>query len=226
MTDFELQSLVRASLLNLAHAERALEQARSEAIDIASYAVSRLCSNVDVALPTDCVAAKAMETNLGIAGLVSIKFWSAPTLKSRSLDRNLEPFERYRIVLVASRKMKPVPCLTGEISRDTGGKPATHSSKTSCSPVELKIDQSPAASNLAQLTLRQRQIMDLVLVGKASKSIAFALGISRRTVENHRALIMRKTRCDSIPALARLAFAATLVSTAHGDEPIQAAQLS
>lgn len=57
------------------------------------------------------------------------------------------------------------------------------------------------------LTIRQRQIMNLVLSGKASKVIAFNLGISRRTVENHRAQIMKKTRSASIPALARSAFA-------------------
>jgi FixJ family two-component response regulator len=66
---------------------------------------------------------------------------------------------------------------------------------------------APASSScLGELTIRQREIMDMVLSGKASKIIAFDLGISRRTVENHRASIMRKTRSKSIPALARLAF--------------------
>ena len=56
------------------------------------------------------------------------------------------------------------------------------------------------------LTPRQHQIMDLVLAGERSKNIATDLGISRRTVENHRAAIMKKTGSKSIPALARLAF--------------------
>ena len=50
--------------------------------------------------------------------------------------------------------------------------------------------------------------MDLVLTGRASKNIAFDLGISQRTVENHRAAIMKKTGSKSIPALIRLALAA------------------
>ena len=74
-------------------------------------------------------------------------------------------------------------------------------------------DRSPerrtaAASHLKGLTTRQRQILDLVLAGHPSKNIAADLGISQRTVENHRAQIMRKTGSRSIPALIRLAVAA------------------
>ena len=63
-----------------------------------------------------------------------------------------------------------------------------------------------ATACLDILTPRQHQIMDLVLAGERSKNIALDLGISRRTVENHRAMIMKKTGSKSIPALARLAF--------------------
>ena len=72
-------------------------------------------------------------------------------------------------------------------------------------------DEPPELSQAATacldfLTPRQHQIMDLVLAGERSKNIALDLGISRRTVENHRAAIMKKTGSKSIPALARLAF--------------------
>jgi two-component system CheB/CheR fusion protein len=65
-----------------------------------------------------------------------------------------------------------------------------------------------AARHVADLTPRQRQIMRFVLAGHPSKNIAADLGISQRTVENHRASIMRKTGSTSLPALARLALAA------------------
>ena len=66
-----------------------------------------------------------------------------------------------------------------------------------------------AASHLSGLTARQRQIMEMVLAGHPSKNIAADLGISQRTVENHRASIMKKSGSKSLPALARLAIAAT-----------------
>ena len=65
-----------------------------------------------------------------------------------------------------------------------------------------------AAATIAGLTPRQHQIMDMVLAGHPSKNIAADLGISQRTVENHRAAIMDKTASKSLPALARLALAA------------------
>lgn len=58
------------------------------------------------------------------------------------------------------------------------------------------------------LTRRQHQVLDLVLVGVPSKNIAADLGISQRTVENHRAAIMRRTGATSLPALARLVIGA------------------
>lgn len=68
--------------------------------------------------------------------------------------------------------------------------------------------RAAAAKHVAALSRRQRQVMDLVLAGHPNKNIAADLGISQRTVENHRALIMKKTGSKSLPALARLALAA------------------
>jgi two-component system CheB/CheR fusion protein len=72
----------------------------------------------------------------------------------------------------------------------------------------LFTERQSAARHLAGLSARQRQVMDLVLAGHPSKNIAADLGISQRTVENHRASIMRRTGARSLPALARLALAA------------------
>ncbi len=65
-----------------------------------------------------------------------------------------------------------------------------------------------AVEQLSSLTARQGEVMKLVLAGQPSKNIAADLGISQRTVENHRAAIMKKTQATSLPALARLAMAA------------------
>jgi two-component system CheB/CheR fusion protein len=73
---------------------------------------------------------------------------------------------------------------------------------------KLSAWRKVATDHIASLTPRQHQIMDLVLAGHPSKNIAADLSISQRTVENHRAAIMKRTGAKSLPALARLALAA------------------
>ena len=69
--------------------------------------------------------------------------------------------------------------------------------------------QEVAVDHLAHLTPRQQEITNLVLAGHPSKNIAANLGISQRTVENHRASITHKTGTTSLPALSRLVVAAS-----------------
>lgn len=57
---------------------------------------------------------------------------------------------------------------------------------------------------VASLTLREREVVDLLLEGCTNKEIAQKLGISHRTVENHRARIMEKTHAANLMQLARL----------------------
>ena len=75
-----------------------------------------------------------------------------------------------------------------------------------------------AAAHLAGLTPRQREVMERVLAGQPSKNIAADLNISQRTVENHRASIMKRTGSKSLPALARLA----LLASGGEEEPSMA----
>ena len=73
------------------------------------------------------------------------------------------------------------------------------------------------ADRVARLSPRQHQIMGMVVAGHLSKVIAWELGISQRTVENHRAAIMRKTGAKSLPELGRMALAAALKRAGGGD---------
>lgn len=80
---------------------------------------------------------------------------------------------------------------------------------------KLSATKADAVHRLARLTQRQREILDRVLAGQPSKNIAADLGISRRTVEVHRAAIMRHMRVKSMPALVRL------VLSAMGDDMVE-----
>ncbi len=73
---------------------------------------------------------------------------------------------------------------------------------------EHSSSQQTAMAKVGSLTARQRQILQLVLAGSPSKNIAADLRISQRTVDNHRAAIMRKTEAKSLSALIRIALAA------------------
>ncbi|QDT37459.1 response regulator transcription factor [Stratiformator vulcanicus] len=55
------------------------------------------------------------------------------------------------------------------------------------------------------LTARESEVMDLVVEGLSSREIGDQLGVSFKTVEAHRAKIMKKMRAPSIPDLIRKA---------------------
>lgn len=57
---------------------------------------------------------------------------------------------------------------------------------------------------LGTLTAREREVMDLIVAGKANKVIAADLQISRRTVEIHRARVMEKMQASSLSELVQL----------------------
>jgi two-component system CheB/CheR fusion protein len=80
---------------------------------------------------------------------------------------------------------------------------------------KMALRHEAAATRLASLTGRQREIMELVLAGYPSKNIAADLGISQRTVENHRAAVMKKTGSHTLSALIRLALAANPGTPSH-----------
>lgn len=65
-----------------------------------------------------------------------------------------------------------------------------------------------AARRIANLTPRQHQILDLVLADHPSKNIAADLGISQRTVENHRAEITRRSGSKSMSGMIHTAICA------------------
>lgn len=57
----------------------------------------------------------------------------------------------------------------------------------------------------AKLTIRENEVLRALLAGDTSKAIAEKLKISHRTVEAHRANIMRKFAVKTLPGLFRIA---------------------
>ena len=61
---------------------------------------------------------------------------------------------------------------------------------------------------LESLTPREREVLDLLVIGHPNKVIAHRLDISPRTVEIHRAHVMEKMKAKSLPELVRTAMQA------------------
>jgi two-component system, LuxR family, response regulator FixJ len=61
------------------------------------------------------------------------------------------------------------------------------------------------AQSAAQLTPREREVMDLVVAGLANKAIATRLRIALRTVEIHRSRVMEKMGARHLSELVRMA---------------------
>ncbi len=64
--------------------------------------------------------------------------------------------------------------------------------------------ESELAERMQSLTIREREIAELVVAGNLTKQIAKLLGISTKTVEVHRSRITRKLRVESVAQLVRL----------------------
>jgi len=61
------------------------------------------------------------------------------------------------------------------------------------------------------LTVREREILQLVAEGNTTKAIASKLGISAKTVDNHRTNLMRKLNIHDIASLTRHALDSGLI---------------
>jgi RNA polymerase sigma factor (sigma-70 family) len=69
-------------------------------------------------------------------------------------------------------------------------------------------ERAALAARVAQLTPREREVMQLVVAGSSNREIAAELGLSVKTVEVHRARVMEKMKVDSLADLVRIVLSA------------------
>jgi DNA-binding NarL/FixJ family response regulator len=73
----------------------------------------------------------------------------------------------------------------------------------------LDTDSAPGDN----LTPRQREILQLIAEGKSTKQIALTLNVSVKTVESHRAQLMKRVGVQDIASLVRYALRIGLVDS-------------
>lgn len=84
---------------------------------------------------------------------------------------------------------------------------------------EQRAAQEDVERRLAALTHREREVLDLVVVGKLNKQIAAELGAAEKTVKVHRGRVMCKMRCRSVAELVTLAAAAGVTRRSPPNSP-------
>ena len=81
-----------------------------------------------------------------------------------------------------------------------------------------RAEQDEIRGRIALLTPREKEVMERVVRGQANKVIAMDLGVSQRTVELHRARVMKKLRlravAELVHAIDRIGGVATAEATA------------
>ena len=102
-------------------------------------------------------------------------------VKSGALDVLEKPFGNEKLV----RQVKAALALSAE--------------KVSISQRKSQLDLK-----LRRLSGRERHVMNLVVAGRSNKEIAAELDLSPRTVDIHRARVMRKLGAESVVELVRL----------------------
>jgi len=83
---------------------------------------------------------------------------------------------------------------------------------------EQAVAVEAAKTRIATLSVRERQVLELLVAGQPNKIIAFELDISPRTVEIHRAHVMEKMEAKSLSDLVRAAIAAGISGTTKKGE--------
>lgn len=80
------------------------------------------------------------------------------------------------------------------------------------SAAEVRAESERLSERIATLSVREREVMEALVEGKANKAIAFDLGISARTVEVYRANAMMKMHAKTLSDLVRMAMIVRLLS--------------
>lgn len=223
-------SALHAAIRDLAPARPSAQHASAAQSDEQSSPI--ICVVEENPAWQKAICAVLQQENLSVSGYSSAEAFLADPAGARDrcliVDTNLADMSGIALIEHLRQQGDPVPAIliTGGgdiamavqamrsgasdfIERPVSRRELIESIKRATASVSQGLPQgersTETAARMATLTPRQKIVLDMVLAGKASKNIAADLEISQRTVESHRAQIMRKLDVRTIPDLVRVA---------------------
>lgn len=138
----------------------------------------------------------------GISGLELIE-----TLTRRGTTLTMIVYSGYADVPMAVRALKAgaVEFLQKPFNQQELLEKIRHARDISRQVRETRLRRGEVLSHLATLSPREREVFKLIVMGKPNKLVANDLTLSEKTVEIHRANVMRKMEADSFAHLVRMA---------------------
>lgn len=138
----------------------------------------------------------------GISGLELIE-----TLTRRGTTLTMIVYSGYADVPMAVRALKAgaVEFLQKPFNQQELLEKIRHAREISRQVRETRLRRGEVLSHLATLSPREREVFKLIVMGKPNKLVANDLTLSEKTVEIHRANVMRKMEADSFAHLVRMA---------------------
>ena len=106
---------------------------------------------------------------------------------------------------VRAMKAGAVDFLTKPVERDTLFAAVAQAIEVDAAQRAARSNHSDLQGRYAQLTAREREVLDLIVAGKLNKQIAGDLGIAERTVKAQRAQVMAKLGATNAAELGSIA---------------------
>jgi FixJ family two-component response regulator len=138
----------------------------------------------------------------GISGLELIE-----TLARRNTSLTMLVYSGYADVPMAVRALKAgaVEFLQKPFNQQELLEKIRQAREVSKQMREVRIRRGEVMGRMATLSPREREVFKLIVTGKPNKLVANDLTLSEKTVEIHRANVMRKMEADSFAQLVRMA---------------------